>query len=143
MVFPQNATGKLGYPFARAMIELDAKKARTTAKLSHHALKCLMPGTVLLECRTCLIEVSHRLDFHVRASFNLLSTSGSFCCRLLGTDDKHRNFVVVPGEDDAIPIESSTRGTRVAAHNIDSFQYALARIIIEVVLLFNTSVALV
>lgn len=34
MVFPQNATGKLGHPFARAVIELDAQKARMTAKLT-------------------------------------------------------------------------------------------------------------
>lgn len=52
-------------------------------------------------------------------------------------------LVVVPGEDDAIPTESSTSGIRVAAHTIDSFQYARARIITEVVLLFDASAVLV
>lgn len=41
-------------------------------------------------------------------------------------------LAVVPSEDNSVPTESPTRSAQVAAHTVDSFQCALARIITEV-----------
>lgn len=138
MVFPQNATGKLGHPFARVVTELDVQKARTTAKLSHHALKCDFANAW-----DGLVGAQHLPGR--RAPSLGLPCSGlvRFVVDFWEMVINIATLVVVPGEDDAIPTESSTRGIRVAAHTIDSFQYALARIITEVGLLFDASAVLV
>lgn len=52
-----------------------------------------MAGTVLLEPNACLVEVPHRLAFHVRVSFDLSCFEEMVI--------KIATLVVVPDEDDA------------------------------------------